>query len=176
MPIEPGNLSLGVLAGGLIGAFASHYLTKSRSSEDRKISDFNKAAAEFRCAFTDEVRLVAESTTETDFEKIFNEAYIRQFNALIRFQAYLSENDRIEIEKAWKEHCIDYFPDAEDNGFGPSKEINENIRFMHYEHKQGIENRGGEFHITEEHGVSLKRAKQLAIKNLEKILSFAVFK
>lgn len=175
MPIEPGNFSLGVLAGGLIGAFASHYLTKSRSSEDRKISDFNKAAAEFRCAFTDEQRLVAESTTETDFEKIFNEAYIRQFNALIRFQAYLSENGRIEIEKAWKEHCKDYFSNAED-GLGPPKEINEDIRFMHYEHKQGIENRGGEFHITEEHGVSIKRAKQLAIKNLEKILSFAEFK
>jgi hypothetical protein len=38
MPIEPGNLSLGVLAGGLIGTIAGHYLTKSRSMEERRVS------------------------------------------------------------------------------------------------------------------------------------------
>lgn len=167
MPIEPGNLSLGVLAGGLIGILAGHYLTKSRSDEE----SFNKAAAEFRCAFTDELRLVADSTIDTDFEKIFNEAYIRHYNALIRFQAYLSERDRNEIEKAWKEHCKEH-----DDGNGPTYPYNELTSFMHYEHKQGIERKEGEFHIIEEHEESFNRAKQLASGNIGRILSFTKFK
>lgn len=91
MPIETGSLSLGALVGILIGTVASHYLTKSRNSEERqfkmiidaseniknaslnhqlassrnieaiRITEFNKGAAEFRSAFVDTIYLLRQN-------------------------------------------------------------------------------------------------------------------
>ena len=80
MPIEVGNLSLGSLACGIMGVFTGHLLSKIRTTNDRKISDFNKAAAEFLCAFTDELRMIDESNKDTYFPKIFNDGYVKHCN------------------------------------------------------------------------------------------------
>lgn len=147
-------LPLGGVVGWAIREIVSDRLARARTADTK----FNKAAAEFRCAFTDELRLIADSTRDTDFEKIFNNAYIRHTNALIRFQASLSESERTEIGKAWEDHCKEHDSGNEIDGECGTQEI---TRFMHYEFKEMSE---------------FNQAKQLASKNLENILSFAKFK
>lgn len=148
-------------------ALVGFYLTNTLNRKNR----FNAAAGEFRDAFTDEIRLIKESTMKTDFTEIFNNGYTRHHNALIRFLPSLSKRDKAKIKKAWDDHCKDYYPDAEKDGFDGPKAI---TRFMHYEFKQGREYIGnGKFKITEEKYDAFERAKQLASKNLESILSFA---
>lgn len=44
MPIEVGSFSLGAVVGTLIGAIASHFLTKSREAQNRHIDVFNREA------------------------------------------------------------------------------------------------------------------------------------
>ena len=157
-------------ASSLFGVFIGAYISRV----NLKRQEFNKAAAEFRCAFTDEIRLVEESTMDTNFTKIFIAGYICHRNAVIRFQAYLSKGERTGIKKAWDGHCKNYYPNAERDGFTEAKS---NTRFMHYEFGQGQEHIGnGEFKITEEKYDSFERTKKLATDNLEKILSFAKFK
>ncbi|UTG93650.1 hypothetical protein [Geobacter sulfurreducens] len=48
MPIELGSFSLGTVVGGVVVGVFNHYLTKSRNTEERKIKEFNQAAATFR--------------------------------------------------------------------------------------------------------------------------------
>lgn len=149
----------------LIGLWGGNHFAIGRD----RLKEFNDAAAEFMCAFTNEIRLVEESNTATDFINIFNKAYIRHYNALIRFQAYLSESGRTELKKAWNNHCFSKSLDEYERTLPSAK-------FSHYDHSQGIERVEGKPSISEEHEVSFERAKTLAIKNLDTILSFSKFK
>jgi hypothetical protein len=171
MKIELSPYDLAIIAGGfgivgtLIGAFLTYRLAVQLSSRQA----FNKAASTFRSAFTKEIRLIEESTVETDFIEMFNNAYIRHYNAVISFMPYLSESKRAEIKKAWENHC---YP----KGLERDERILLSANFIHYDHHQGIEIVNKKPHITEDHGVSFERAKALVTKNLDSILSFAKFK
>lgn len=156
MPIEPGNLSLGVLAGGLIGIFAGHYLTKSRSEEDR----VNKAATEFHCAFTSII------VTLSDLERGDNDSaimepllakYVTQRNALVRFKIFLSESDRTKIENAWNDYCYDNDPND-----GSKPEVSDRFKkysLFRYCHSNPTE--------------AFENMRQLALDNIDSLLSFA---
>lgn len=162
MPIEPGNLSLGVLAGGLIGTYVGHTLSISRMQR----TSFNDAAAIYRCAFTKEIRLLEESTPDTNFIDIFSSSYVRHRNAIIRFKPYLSETRRDEIERAWQNHC--YPADLE--GY---EQTMAGAKFLHYDHAQRVEMVNGTPSIIEEHDASFEKAKECANNNISKLLSFA---
>lgn len=151
----------------LIKTQIEHRLAISRNYQILRDTEFNKAAAEFRCAFTDEIRMIEESTKETYFPQIFNEGYVHHYNALIRFQAYLSESDRIGVKKAWDEHCWNDYVDQKESI---------SRKFLHYEFRQGQERVDGQIRIIEETEVAFEKAKQLVSKNLERIFSFAKYR
>jgi hypothetical protein len=127
------------------------------------------ASAKFRCSFTEEIRLVEESTAETDFIGLFNRAYVRHYNAVIQFLPYLCESERAEIKNAWDNHCYPQGNDEYERRI-PS------TRFIHYEHSQGIEIVNRKPRISEDHEASYRRAKNLVTKNLDSILAFAKFR
>lgn len=111
MPVEPGNLSLGVLAGGLIGTFAGHYLTKSRSAEERTISEFNKASAAFRAEFANTIRILRHNELKGDsniIEIITNETIANQERAKILFEPFVRGADLSSFNEAWKKYVNRY--------------------------------------------------------------------
>jgi hypothetical protein len=167
MPIELGSFSIGAVAGGLVVNFANHILAGVRSASDRKTKEFNQAAAEFRLAFIDGVRLIGDSTVATDFVEIFTANRINHHNAIIRFMAHLCEAERTEIEKAWNKHCWN-------NEFGQRE--SDGHRFFHYSFHQDVKVNNGKIIITEDGETAFHKAKALATKNIEILLSFAKFK
>ncbi len=153
------------ICGSLVGCLAAHFLGKDRE----KRATFNRAAAIFYGAFANEIRLIEESTVNTNFIEMFNLSYIMHYNAIFRFLPYLSESERAKIKKAWENHCYPKYLERDER-------ILLSANFIHYDHHQGIDIVAGKPHITEEHKVSFERAKYLVTKNLDSILSFAEIK
>ena len=115
--------------------------------------DFEKAASDFRCAFTSEYGTIFDMENDGDgieIEVLLIRAYSLHRNALLRFKVYLSESDRTEIDKAWDDYCYgENIP-----GDGKSK------RFEQYKFDNS----------------QLAEKKQLAIDNIERLLSYAQHK
>lgn len=108
MPIEPGNLSLGVLAGGLIGTVAGHYLTKSRNTDEREIAERLKAAASFRAAFAPTLAVVKlskkhRSTTEPlhYVDSTIRGAVLRQAAEIELFRLHVPKCSSNAYQEAW---------------------------------------------------------------------------
>ena len=154
------------IVGGIAGAWAGAAISRKAAIDLFEKKEFNRAAALFSCAFTKEIRLIEDSTIETDFAKMFFASYVRYRNAIITFKPYLSKTERIEIEKAWDKHC---YP----QGLSGHERTLHSAKFMHYEHRQKVEMRNGEPVIIEEHEVSFEKARDRAMENMEKLLSFA---
>jgi len=156
MPIEFGSFSLGAIAGGIVIGIANHFLSKSRNKEDRTIAEFNKAAKDFRDAFLPEVTFLKHNAnigglgSSNDLFEILQFAYVhRHLKALDVFKTYLTANDRIAVDKAWKEYC--YHSD------------NQNILFLE-QYSWKVANKGKDYE---------KRLKDVALSRIEKILQFA---
>jgi hypothetical protein len=106
---------LGATIGGAvaIGATVIAYcLNRSATLETIKITEFNKAAAEFRVAFLPEIiylkhnAKITEAGSSTDLSEFLKYGYIhRHLKALETFKTYLSPQERTDIDKAWKEYC-----------------------------------------------------------------------
>jgi len=161
MPIEPGNFSLGVLAGGLIGTLAGHYLTKSRNSEERKICSFNKAATEYLCAFTSIIITLTDMENEGNSNAIMDcllAECIAHRNAIAHFKLYLAENERTEIEKAWDEYCYDEIIPGE-------YEPRPSDRFYKYSLDYTP--------LAENYEKDFDAKKQLALDSINRLLDFA---
>jgi hypothetical protein len=138
---------------GFIGSFFGAFFTHCFSECRRRKEEFNKAAADFRCAFTSEYGTIVDMENDgdgADIETLLINAYTLHRNALIMFKVYLSKSERTEIDKAWDDYCYgENIP-----GDGKSK------RFEQYK-----------FDISE-----LSEKKQLAIGNIERLFSFAKHK
>ncbi len=105
MPIELGSFSLGAVAGGAVIAVISHYLTKSRNIEDRKIKEYNEAAAKFRDAFHPEISALAPGHgSRPNPYKILSEAFARHKEAVFSFDRVLPSNRRCALAQAWQEY------------------------------------------------------------------------
>lgn len=133
MPIEPGTLSLGVLAGGSIVAVWTHFLTKSRSSEERRIREFNEASAKLRAAFRDEFLALnpAHNKEVVDACDLLSAAFNKHRSAVFDFKPFLSKTEVEGFEKAWKKYyqytnaqdgTIAFFEQYSGKGFG-SEEV-----------------------------------------------------
>ena len=162
--------AIGLSAGGVVGYLSrtliENKLAINRIYENIRATEFSKAAATFRCAFTHEIRILEESTVDTDFIELFSAAYVRHRNAVIRFKPYLSKTERTEIEKAWQDHC---YP----KGLGGYERTMKSAKFIHYDHSQEVEIKNGNPLITKEHEISFEQAKNLSTSNIEKLISFA---
>ena len=101
MPIELGSFSLGALAGGMIVSLANHFLSKSRERESRKITDFNKAATDFQCAFIDAKQKLRDDPL-ADWNGVLNpDVLLEHERAALEFRQYLSANERTRFDKDW---------------------------------------------------------------------------
>ncbi len=93
---------LGIIIGSFIG-----YMTAIRIS-DRK--EFQKAALDFHDAFLDSLmslddRYHREENTETNVCTILSRDFAKQVRAMLRFQIFLSADQRKVFDKAWHEYC-----------------------------------------------------------------------
>ena len=107
MPIEPGSLSLGVVAGGLIVGFANHFLSKSRSIEAIRITEFNRGASVFRAAFVDIMyshRQNSEMGSELIAKIITPEILLAHEKAKILFEPFLNKSDLQGFNVAWENY------------------------------------------------------------------------
>ena len=112
MPVELGSFSLGAIAGGIVIGIANHFLSKSRTREDRTIVEFNKTASAFRKAFRQEIAFFryntgikgAQSTDGSIAQFLRTGMVHRHTEALIAFRKHLSPLQRNSIDKAWKEY------------------------------------------------------------------------
>jgi hypothetical protein len=151
MPIELGSFSLGAIASGIVCSVVTHYLTKSRNTENRRIKEFNEAASKFRTAFKNELLALnpALSRSTADTAEILEGAFDKHRLAVFDFRPFLSSKSVHGFDKAWNEY---YRYDNATDGI------------IH-----GLNKYSGVGHGYEEK----KRLRLLAAKRIEKLLYFA---
>ena len=97
--------SSGAVLGYLIKALIDHYLSKSRSAEDRKINDFNEAADNFRNAF---IPVLKELETDQTDRLILRQFFDQHDEARRRFEGFLNGSKLQSFREAWeryRDHC-----------------------------------------------------------------------
>lgn len=154
MPIELGSFSFGAVSGGAVGALISHYLTKSRNIEDRKIKTFNDASAKFRDAFKSELLALNTSLTINyiDAHDLLQSAFEKHRLAVFDFRPFLHGKRLAGFDQAWR------------NYYGFDGNQNVKVEFLA---KYSGDGYGGE---------EKRRRRSLAVTNIEKLLEFATHK
>lgn len=149
----------------IVGFLAGHFLAIGRD----KRKEFNEAATKFRNAFTETRKIIRESHPgtvkpgQTDFFKAFTETYQIQYDALLQFKDHPNKKDQEKIESAWEQHCW--------NGYATERQSHG--LFLHYQYSSQVEIDNGKPHVKKTLEESFKEAKQLAMSNIELLLSFA---
>lgn len=156
MPIELGSFSLGSIAGGIVGAIAGHYLTKSRNTEERKAKIFNAAASAFRDAFAPELSAIKnpsfdETVEPVDLGTLLRNAFDKHRTAVTEFRRSLEGSRQREFDRAW--HSYYAYDDTGDDV---------------YEHLVK--------YSPSYTGELRKECREFAIANIEKLLEFAQHK
>ncbi len=103
-----GQISLVGLVGGLVGALLTNWLALYR---DRK-KEFQDAGKNFREAFLEVNRLLSirhpMHITGSEFQPTFEllpKYYKQHYEALIRFEPYISRSAKQNLRKLWEEYC-----------------------------------------------------------------------
>lgn len=117
---------LGAVIGAVIGGFFSYIITARVS----KRTEFNRAAAAFRTAFTDEYRALKSVVRPEDVADDFvmttlANAEVKHANACILLSPYLSDKKKRQFDQAWEDYLcpggdaaeqphpfIDYYEEA----------------------------------------------------------------
>jgi len=98
---------LGAVFGALITGIAAYYFSIYLGRRH----EFNKAAATFRSAFTDELRqlndyaILPENINDDSVRKMLKSARTKHENACIQFKPYLEASKKDSFGKAWQEYC-----------------------------------------------------------------------
>lgn len=105
---------LGTVLGVLIGGPITYYYAKILIQETHKSSldimqrqEFNKAAATFRIAFVEVVRLFRQENSIKDMtvnQIITDTVLVEQEKAKILFEPYLRNSELTSFNKAWEEY------------------------------------------------------------------------
>jgi hypothetical protein len=133
---------------GLIGVYAGYRLALANI----KRQEFNKAAAEFLCAFTNELGTITDmerGDAGGEIETLLSNAYPQHRNAFLRFSVYLGKSERETIEKEWENYCYGEILPGEDR----------------------LPERFNQYNIEQ-----LEEARQLALNNINRLLTFAKLK
>jgi hypothetical protein len=157
------NGGIATIISGFGGATLGAYCTYKASKKFIKVTydntidimrrqEFNKAAADFRVAFLPELiylkhnAMIKDSASTNDLNVFLSSAYInRHLIAFEIFKSYLSTEDRIGIDEAWKEYCH-FDIEGETDAY---------------------------FAMYAEDTIDKKNTKVLALARIEKILKFA---
>ena len=137
----------------IVSGFIGVYVGYRFSLVNLRRQEFNKAATEFVCAFTNELGTITDmerGDIGDEIETLLANAYPQHRNAFLRFNVYLSKSIRTEIKKAWDEYCYgESIPDQ----YEPE-------RFEQYKYDVS----------------QFDEKKQLAIDNIDRMFSFAELK
>lgn len=103
-------LPIGAVIGWIIREIVSDRLARDRALELYRITEFNKAAAEFKSAFIPELRYLdyRYSPNRMDAPGIYKTlslAFDRHEVAVIKFRPHLKCQQRIDFDKAWDDYC-----------------------------------------------------------------------
>lgn len=101
------TLSIGGIVGYIVREVIGHKLAITRTLETIKITEFNKAAAEFRIAFVDVVFILRKSERfgGHDTRNILNETALTVHEkAKIRFEPFLSSSALESFNIAWNNY------------------------------------------------------------------------
>ena len=153
--MDLGSFLSGGAVGTLIGAVATHFLTKLRAKEDRATERFNTAAAEVRAAFADELALTRSSTLKPGaIYEALKKAFDKHDMARAKFREFVSPAERGAFDAAWRT----YFHSAgADSAVTRQEAMSEHLL--------------GQYHaLTDEEEASARAA---ALSNIKSILNFA---
>lgn len=104
MELDLNSLGIGAVAGALLGALATHYLTRSRNAEDRQLAAFNHAAHAFRDAFSSELAVLESRSREKLAFDILDQAFPKHEAAVSVFRRSLSKRELALFEAAWLDY------------------------------------------------------------------------
>ncbi len=94
------------VAGTIGGVYLGYHLNKKSMKEAQQLIDrqsFNKAAAEFETAFTEEMIAIERSTTQVPNNIIMN-AIAKHRNAMIRFRHFVAKDSKSLFDMAWRNY------------------------------------------------------------------------
>ena len=141
------------IVSAFVGAIVGAWLTRRSSAAILKQQEFNRAAAEFRSAFIEDQRLLTVGSHTYRKEKtaqiIVNNAINRHELAVIRFRPYFTCRKKREFDNAWEQYC------KRDD----AKKVFDTSKYAH-----------GDGQYAE------IKNKELALRNIEKLLGFAQLK
>lgn len=97
---------IGVFLGGIIGWLSGYF----NSISVLRRQEFNKAAAEFRCAFVKELRYLdyrysPDKRGAPGIYETLSNAFDTHEVAVIKFRPYLCLEQRISFDRAWDAYC-----------------------------------------------------------------------
>ena len=131
--MELGAYEIALIGGGftLLGAIIGGYIGYYFSGQLLSKQEFNKAAAEFRAAFVDEIRVIDSfysiDIESTSIPNTLANAIEKHEKALMIFKdGFLCETDRTEIQKAWNEYTCHEQPIGGRYSFSDYKNIQKN--------------------------------------------------
>lgn len=120
------TFSAGAIVGALAMRIIDHQLAKIRASEDRKIKEFNQAAAKFRSAIITELTGLYPRFIEWDGNTIdsLNASLPKIQSAVEEFRHFIAPGDIKSFNKAWNNY-YDTCKHTNKNGFSYSNIISE---------------------------------------------------
>ena len=98
----------GTVLGGFLGyfirLFIEHRLAIDRIKENIRITEFNKAAAEFRGAFAPAIAKFPLLSTSNDIDKMLRDELIPQSVAIEKFRPFVPPNKKSAYQEAWESY------------------------------------------------------------------------
>ena len=95
------GLPIGGIITWIIRELVSDKLARDRALEIYRITEFNKAAAEFQCSFI-EVKQKLRDDLKADWNSILNSnVLIEHEKAAIRFKLFLTDDERTRFDLDW---------------------------------------------------------------------------
>jgi len=163
LSFDIGSFVFGSLLGILITAIINHRLAVSRSKDDRLAKAFNDATQPFRDAFIPEL-IILESSNQIHRGEIYpylKAAFARQEKAISDFRHSIPEHEVAALDTAWKKYC---YPEEND----PKDHL-----FIHYECAGNYKMVDGKPQTVKSREDAFNEARQIAIDNINRLLSFA---
>ena len=95
---------------GLLGVIVGWGMNRLTVNHTMRKQEFYKAAAVFRLAFIDEIRILKtafhpENMDDTFVQSMLSDASAKHENAYMAFSPYLSARQRRKFNEAWKDYC-----------------------------------------------------------------------
>ena len=96
--------TLGLFLGYFIRLFIEHRLAIDRIKENIKLTEFNKAASEFRAAFAPAIVKFKLLSDSNEINQMLKDELVKQGVAIEKFKPFIHSSKQIEYQNAWEEY------------------------------------------------------------------------